>query len=157
MNRRSLVLLAVFAVVATLPVATVSAAPGGRSALKGSAPAWANSKNYAGAADPASGVDFRVYLDWQNQAGAEAIARAASDPKSAKYGQYLTAAQFRSAFSPSQAQVGAVKAWLRSQGFTIVYTPSNNKYIAAEGTVGQASAAFGTSFGMYRINGQVLR
>jgi len=157
MNRRSLVLLAVFAVVATLPVATVSAAPGGRSALKGSAPAWANSKNYAGAADPASGVDFRVYLDWQNQAGAEAIARAVSDPKSAKYGQYLTAAQFRSAFSPSQAQVGAVKAWLKSQGFTIVYTPSNDKYIAAEGTVGQASAAFGTSFGMYRINGQVLR
>jgi subtilase family serine protease len=157
MNRRALAVLALFALVATLPVATVSAAPNSRSVLKGSAPAWATSKNFAGKADPAAGVDFRVYLDWQNQAGAEAVARAVSDPKSAKYGQYLSAAQFRRQFSPSQAQVGAVKNWLRSQGFSIVYTPSNNKYIAAEGTVAQASVAFGTSFGMYRINGKVLR
>ena len=157
MKRRAFAVLALFALVASLPVATVSAAPGGRSVLKGSAPAWANAKNYAGAADPAEGVDFRVYLDWQNQAGAEAIARAVSDPRSAKYGQYLTAAQFRQQFSPAQAQVNAVKDWLKSQGFAIVYTPSNNKYIAAEGTVAQASAAFGTTFGMYRVNGQVLR
>jgi len=157
MNRRALVVLAAFALIAALPVATVSAAPGGRSVLKGSAPAWANSKNYAGAPDPAAGVDFRVYLGWQNPAGAEAAARAVSDPRSARYGQYLTPAQFRNQFAPSQAQVGAVKSWLKSQGFSIVYTPSNNKYVAAEGTVAQASTAFGTSFGMYRIKGQVLR
>jgi subtilase family serine protease len=157
MNRRALVVLATLSLVAALPAATVSAAAGGRSVLKGSAPSWANSKNYSGPADPAAGVDFRVYLDWQNQAGAEATARAVSDPKSARYGEYLTPSQFRSQFSPSQAQVGAVKSWLKSQGFSIVYTPSNNKYIAAEGTVGQASAAFGASFGMYRIKGQVLR
>lgn len=157
MNRRAVVVLAMLALVATLPVGTVSAATGGRSVLKGSAPSWADSRHYAGAADPAAGVDFRVYLDWQNQAGAESVARSVSDPRSAAYRHYLTAAQFRARFSPSAAQVGAVKAWLKSQGFTIVYTPSNNKYIAAEGTVAQAAAAFGTSFGMYRINGQVLR
>jgi subtilase family serine protease len=157
MNRRAVVVLATIALLASLPAATVSAAPSGRTILKGSAPPWANARHFARAADPAAGVDFRVYLGWQNQAGAEAIARAVSNPRSATYRQYLSPAQFRSQFSPSQAQVNAVKSWLKSQGFTIVYTPSNNKYIAAEGTVAQASTAFGTSFGMYRINGQVLR
>jgi subtilase family serine protease len=157
MNRRVLVVLTTFALLLTLPIASVSAASSGRSVLKGSAPGWASSKNYAGAADATAGVSFRVYLDWQNQARAEAVARAVSDPRSASYHQYLTPAQFRKQFAPSQAQVGSVQSWLKSQGFTIAYTPSNNKYVAAEGTVGQAAAAFGTSFGMYRIKGKVLR
>ena len=157
MNRRALVALATLLLLATLPAATVSAASNGRSVLKGSAPAWANSKNYAGAARAADIVDFRVYLNWQNQAGAAAVARAVSEPRSARYGHYLTAAQFRSQFAPSQAQVGAVKSWLKGQGFSIAYTPSNNKYIAVSGTVAQAATAFRTTFGMYRVKGQVLR
>jgi subtilase family serine protease len=157
MTRRALVVLATLALMAALPLATVNAASNGRSALKGSTPSWANAKNYKGAAKATDGVDFRVYLGWNHAAAAAATARAVSDPKSARYGQYLTPAQFRQQFSPSQAQVGAVKSWLKSQGFTVVYTPSNNKYVAAEGTVAQAAAAFDTSFGLYKVNGQLLR
>ncbi len=49
------------------------------------------------------------------------------------------------------------RAWLRSQGFTIDYTPSNRLYVAAEGTVAQAAAAFKVSFGNYRVDGLTLR
>ncbi|HEY5630203.1 MAG TPA: S53 family peptidase, partial [Candidatus Limnocylindrales bacterium] len=80
-----------------------------------------------------------------------------SDPKNALYGHYLTPAQFRLRFAPTQAQIGAVQAWLRSQGFTVDYTPSNNHYVAAEGTVGQAAAAFGTTFGNYSVKGLTVR
>ena len=85
------------------------------------------------------------------------MAQAVSDPHSSSYGHYLTPAQFRQQFAPSQAQVGAVQSWLRSQGFSVEYTPTNNHYVSAEGTVAQAEAAFGTSFGMYSVQGLTVR
>ena len=126
-----------------------------RTTLLGSAPSWANSRNLAGNADPASPVGFRVYLGWKD--GAEALARAVSDPRGSSYGQYLSPAQFRQRFAPSQAQVGAVQSWLRSQGFKIDYTPQNNHYVEAEGTVAQAQAAFGTPFALYKVAGATVR
>ena len=80
-----------------------------------------------------------------------------SNPRSSSYGKYLTPAQFRQRFAPSQAQVSAVQSWLRANGFSVDYTPPNNHYVAAEGTVAQASAAFATSFGQYRFNGKTVR
>ncbi len=145
-----------FAAMAMVPFAA-SAAPPSSSVLHGSAPTWANAKNFTGAADPNGNVGFRVYLGWQNPAGAEALARAVSDPSSPQYGQYLTPQQFRRQFAPSQADVGAVQSWLRSQGFSVVYTPANNRYVAAEGTVAQTQAAFGVQFAMYTVRGLSVR
>jgi subtilase family serine protease len=155
-HRRALVSLVALALIASIPVATASAAST-RSTLSGSAPAWATSKNFVGAADPAAAVGFRVYLGWQNQAGATALAKAVSNPRSSSYGKYVTPAQFRTRFAPSQAQVAAVQSWLKGQGFKVDYTPTNNRYVAAEGTVAQASTAFGTKFGMYKVRGKTVR
>lgn len=156
--RRLVVLGATGALLAvTLMTSLPVSAASGRAALAGSAPSWANAKNYSGVADPTGSVGFRVYLGWQNADAAAALARAVSDPRSASYGQYVSPAQFRRQFAPSQSQVGAVQTWLKSQGFTVDYTPTNNHYVAAEGTVAQAQAAFGTSFGMYNVKGQTVR
>jgi subtilase family serine protease len=125
--------------------------------LPGSVPPWANAKNYAAAANAGDNIGFRVYLGWNNPSALEALAQAVSNPASSNYRSYLTPAQFRQQFAPSQAQVGTVQAWLRSQGFTVEYTPQNNHYVSAEGTVAQAAAAFSTTFGMYSIQGLTLR
>ena len=143
--------------VSTLAASSVNAAPSGRAALAGSVPPWATAASFKQAADPTASVGFRVYLGWQNDSAAAALAQAVSDPHSSSYGHYLTPAQFRQQFAPSQGQVGAVQGWLRSQGFTIDYTPLNNHYVAAEGTVAQAAAAFGTSFGEYSYQGMLLQ
>lgn len=155
---------AVFAVAAVLAGSAMTAgsavaasAASGRATLPGSVPAWANSRNLVGPADPGADIGFRVYLGWNDPAGVLALARAVWDPASPSYGQYLTAAQFRARFAPSQAQVGAVQSWLRSQGFSVQYTPENNHYVSAEGTVAQAEAAFGASFGMYSADGLTVR
>ncbi|HEY7263639.1 MAG TPA: S53 family peptidase [Trebonia sp.] len=132
-------------------------AASGNAVLKGSIPAWANSKNLAGAADPAGNVGFRVYLGWTNESAVAALASAVSDPHSASYRHFLTPAQFRQQFAPSQAQVNAVTSWLKSQGFSVEYTPQNNHYVSAEGTVAQAEAAFGTAFGEYSVDGLTVR
>jgi len=125
--------------------------------LPGSAPPWANAKNYAAAANADDNIGFRVYLAWNNPSAIEALAQAVSNPADSNYGRYLTPAQFRQQFAPSQAQINTVQAWLRSQGFTVEYTPQNNHYVSAEGTVAQAAAAFSTTFGMYSIRGLTLR
>src|SRR5512146_1562597 len=82
-------------------VLSAQAAPADRTVLHGSAPSWANSANYSGAADPNAGVGFRLYLGWTDPAGAVAFARSVSDPASPSYGQYLTPNQFRQQFAPS--------------------------------------------------------
>jgi subtilase family serine protease len=141
----------------SLVIASMVQAQSGNAILHGSAPAWANSKNYKGPVDPNAGIGFRVYLGWNNPTAAVALAQAVSDPRSSSYRQYLTPGQFRQRFAPSQARVAAVQSWLRSQGFTLNYTPTNNHYVSAQGTVGQAQAAFATQFAMYNVKGKTVR
>ncbi len=142
--------------VSTVPIA-VEAAPSGQAVLNGSVPKWANASNYVGPANTFDAVGFRVYLGWADPAGAEALAHAVSDPRSPSYRQYVSPQQFRKQFAPEQRQVAQVQSWLRSQGFSVVYTPDNNHYVAAEGTVAQAETAFGTKFGTYKVQGKTVR
>src|SRR3954465_9598708 len=69
--------------------------PADRATLHGSAPRWASAANYLGAADASASVGFRVYLGWQNSSEAEALVEAVSNPGSASYGHYVSAAEFR--------------------------------------------------------------
>jgi subtilase family serine protease len=155
MKQKIFTLLVVLFMVATLPNSAAFAASS--TTLQGSAPAWAKLSNFTGAADPNGGVGFRVYLGWKNASAAQALAQAVSDPTSSSYRQYVNSAQFRQQFAPSQQDVKAVQSWLKGQGFTVVYTPGNNHYVAAEGSVAQAQTAFGVQFGMYNVRGQSVR
>jgi subtilase family serine protease len=128
-----------------------------RTILVGSVPSWATRENYVAPAEATTDVGFRVYLGWTNPAAAEALARSVSDPHSTTYGKFLTPNQFRSQFSPAAADVAKVQNWLRSQGFSIIYSPQNNHYVSAEGSVSQLAAAFGAQFGIYNVRGQTVR
>jgi subtilase family serine protease len=137
--------------------AGVASSASGRTALAGSVPGWAKSSNLKGAAAGSDNVGFRVYLGWRNGSAVKALAKAVSNPASASYGHYLTPQQFRQRFAPSQSGVNAVESWLRSQRFRVDYVPQNNHYVAAEGTVAQANAAFGVTLNEYRYKGMTLR
>src|SRR4051812_3370994 len=127
-----------------------------RATLAGSVPPWAKSANFKSTTAGTDRDGFRVYLGWRNAADAEALARSVADPASPSYGKYVSAAQFRKQFAPSQSDVAAVQNWLTSQGFTLDYTPTNNHYVAAEGTAAQANAAFGVTLSNYLVSGQTL-
>jgi subtilase family serine protease len=145
------------ALIVMVVAAGAGAAPSARAKLAGSVPSWATAARFKASAAPTSYVNFRVYLGWRNEAGAIAVARSVSDPASPSYGQYLTPAQFRQQFAPTQADVNAVRSWLTSQGFTVDYTPANNHYVAAEGTVTQVQTAFAVTLGEYTYDGLTLR
>ena len=137
-----------------LPVGAVAS---GRSALAGSQPAWANAKALRAEAPATDYVNIRVNLGWRDEAAAQQLALAVSTPGSASYRQFLTPAQFRQQFAPSQSDVTAVQQFLHNAGFSIVNTPLNNHFVAAEGTVAQAEAAFGVQLGEYSAYGMTLR
>src|SRR4051794_4461127 len=148
------------AALAAVAAAAVAAAPAGAAStrsLSGSTPSWAKSSNFKGATRDSDPVNFRVYLEWRDAAGAEALARSVSDPRSASYGKYLTPAQFRQRFAPAQSDVSAVQSWLKGRSLGVVYTPTNNHYVAAEGTVSQVEAAFGVKLNEYSVAGKTLR
>lgn len=159
---RSLTAAAAFSGAALL-AASLSAAPAGaatssgRSTLAGSQPAWANAKDLKSAAPATDYVNLRVYLGWRGGGAAQQAARDVSTPGTAAYRHFLTPQQFRQQFAPAQADVTSVQQFLRDAGFSIVNTPSNNHFVAAEGTVAQAQSAFAVTLGEYAINGLTLR
>jgi subtilase family serine protease len=153
LTRLALPLLASGACVAGM----AQAAPADRAVLNGSTPDWANSQNFVANADPGTDVGFRVYLGWNSPDVVTALATAVSNPGSASYGHYLTPTQFRKQFAPAANDVAHVQNWLRSQGFTVTYTPQNGHYIAAEGSVAQLQAAFAVNFATYKVRGLVVR
>ncbi|MBO0702679.1 MAG: serine protease, partial [Candidatus Dormibacteraeota bacterium] len=126
-----------------------------RASIPGSRPAWATANAFRGNAPGGGRIGFRVYLDWR--ADPSSLIRAVTTPGSPQYGHYLTPAQFRAQFAPSTADVQAVQQWLGGQHLHIDYTPSNNLYVAADGTVAQANAAFATTLGDYQVGDQQLR
>ena len=102
-------------------------------------------------------VRFQVQLRLRDQAGADALARAVSTPGSAQYRQYLTPDQYRARFSPTQASVDTVSAWLASQGLKITGVPANRAFIEAEGSAAQVEKTFQTSLVTVDANGKQRR
>jgi subtilase family serine protease len=157
-SARSLTALTGAAVLATGLVALpAGAATSGRGTLAGSQPSWANAKALRSDAPTTDYVNIRVNLGWRDEAAAQQTALAIATPGSASYHQYLSPAQFRQQFAPNQSDVAAVQQFLHNAGFSIVDTPSNNHFVAAEGTVAQAESAFGVQLGEYSAYGLTLR
>ena len=150
-------------VTATWGTATATAAgPGagsatGRTTLPGSTPAWATAAHRVGPANGSRRSASASTCDNRDAAGAAAYARAVSTKGSALYGKFLTPAQYRSRFSPTDAAVSGVKTWLRGQGFTIGVGPDQQQVRRGHGTSTRAAKAFGTSFATYRYQGQTMR
>jgi subtilase family serine protease len=134
---------------------TVDAAT--RANLAGTKPSWAASKALIRHASASQTVGFRLYLGWRNEAAANALAKAVTDPNSASYKKFLSPTQFRTQFAPTAAQVAGVQRWLKASGFKIVHTPANRHFVAAQGTVKQIEAAFRTTLNIYRVSGKKLR
>lgn len=91
-----------------------------------------------------------VGLRLRDEAGLAKLIRDVSDPSSPRYQQYLTAAQFRARFSPSQSSVDAVKAFAAANGLKVASVPRNKLWVRLTGTGAAASRAFKAALRAYR-------
>ena len=121
------------------------------------APAWTAQAPRVGAIPAAQKQQLTAVLGLRDAAAAEALATAVSDPSSAQYGHYVTAAAWRSRFAPTEADVAQVTSWLRSQGFSIGAIPLNHRFISFSGTSAEAEKAFATDLQVFKKDGQVVQ
>jgi subtilase family serine protease len=158
-RRRTILALGVglaAAVALAVPAGPADAARSDRVSLTGNVPSWAKSSSFKGDVATGASISFRVYLSWRGGTSAAATALSVSTPGSATYHKFLTPAQFRKQFAPTQAAVGAVQQWLHNSGFSLDATPMNNLYVGATGTVAQVNSAFHTRLGYYAVAGTTL-
>jgi subtilase family serine protease len=98
-------------------------------------------------------VSGRIWLQYNDSAQALALAKAVSDPRSSGYRQFISADQFNARFRPTDAQVAAVTSWLASAGLRVADVPGSNRWVDFTGNVATAGKAFGTSYALYRYQG----
>ena len=89
-------------------------------------------------------------LNLRDQAGLQDLINRVSTPGSQDYGQYLTPQQFADRFGPTQQQVNAAVAFLRSSGLTVTSSAPGSTLVNATGTATQVSSAMHTSLARYR-------
>jgi subtilase family serine protease len=148
------------AVALCVPFGTTAAwaAPSnGRAVISDSQPTWVEHTAPSGTVDQNKQLTVKLYLAGQNQAGLAAATRAVSDPASPQYGHYLTPAQYRSRFAPTDSSLNAVKQFLAANGLTAGAVPENRLYVTATGSVANVQKAFGTSVRQYNKDGQSIR
>ncbi|HUA75270.1 MAG TPA: S53 family peptidase [Solirubrobacteraceae bacterium] len=164
-RQHRIVALAAWSLCSVWLTASAAAAVGAPASvpLPGSAPQPATAEAQAALgeaveATPApTPVEFTVGLEPSDPASAAALARAVSDPSSASYRHFLTAAQWEKRFSPSKASVEAVSAWLGSQGIAVGAVSPDRMTIQASATAATIERAFGTGLAQYRLRGRTLR
>ncbi len=142
--------------------ATAQAAPGpgsaaARVAVPGAVPSWATPARAAGRVDPAADLSVEVALPLRDEATAERVAAAVSDPSGPQYGHYLSPAQFTARYAPTAAQVHRISAWLTAEGMRVTNVAPNRHFVTASGTVAQAQRAFGTTLRTYHLRGRTVR
>ncbi|WP_037576473.1 S53 family peptidase [Phaeacidiphilus oryzae] len=152
---------AAVAIGATLPLFAAALAAAGpaeaaqadtaRATLSGTHPNWAKSSADQGGVSSSTQLTARVYLAGRDQADLAALAEQVSDPSSASYRHYLTAAQVKQRFEPSAGQIAAVRSWLTKAGFTV--TGANSHYLTVRGSAAAAQTAFATPLHNYRTSG----
>jgi subtilase family serine protease len=146
-----------FASLAAIAATAASGAPGGnapaRQTLNGTKPAWTAAASQTGTVSPSATVDAKVWLAPRNAAQLTALAQAVSTPGSSQYRQYLTHAQYVSQFAPTAAQVSAVESWLTGAKLKITGVGPDNHFVSVSGSASAIASAFGTSLGLYSVNG----
>jgi subtilase family serine protease len=162
-NSRLRRIVGVFACVAACAVVATAAAlaspPGksqptaSRQTIAGTKPAWTAAAKLTGSANGSTTVAAKVWLAPRNAAQLTALARAVSDPASAQYRQYLTHAQYVSQFAPTADQVSAVESWLTGAKLKVTGVGPDNHFVAVTGSPSAIASAFGTTLGLYSVNG----
>jgi subtilase family serine protease len=87
-------------------------------------------------------------------AAAQRYASAVSTPGGRMFRDYLSPDAYTARFGPSPQEASAVRAWLRSQGFTAVAAGAQRDYVRATATVARIDAAFHVTIKQYPASAQ---
>jgi subtilase family serine protease len=128
-----------------------------RTALRGSHPSWAKSKNRDHALPGSRKIGARVYLAPRNVSALDAAVQAVSTPGSASYRHFVTPQAYTARYGPTKAAAHAVASWLRESGLKVTSVAPGRQYLTVKGTAAQVNKAFATTMTYYRKGGALHR
>ncbi len=155
------VLLAAISLIAFSPHAAfaspvTASAGGGRSTIPGHLVPALRGLRPLRATSGARGLDLSIALQLRDPAALKMLLAAQNTRGSRLYHHYLTPAQFTARFSPTQATVNAVVAFLQSGGLQVRSVSSNRLLIDATGSVAKVEAAFQTHIADFSFQGRTV-
>jgi xanthomonalisin len=99
-------------------------------------------------------LHVEVSLNLRNVDDLQSFLEAVNKPGNANYHQFLTPAQFKAKYAPTDAQVQAVVSHLKASGFTHITVAPNNLLVSADGTAAGANAAFNANMKTFSFKGK---
>ncbi|GGY26619.1 sedolisin-B [Rhodanobacter panaciterrae] len=96
-----------------------------------------------------------VSLNLRNVDQLQAFNKSLNTPGSANYRQFLTPAQFKASYAPTDAQVQAVVTHMQQSGFTNITVSPNNTLVFADGNPAAVGTAFNATMKSYTENGKL--
>ena len=122
----------------------------GFQALPGHIPAAVQQAQTVAPLDNAQPVALALALPLRHQAELDDLLRGLSDPLDARYGQYLTPAQFTARFSPTPAEYARVIAYAQAMGLAVTATHASRTLLDVSAPAGQVGKAFGLHLLVYK-------
>jgi len=101
--------------------------------------------------DPKAALTIVVGLKLHNEAEFADLLDRLYDSNSPDYHRWITPADFLGRFSPSQADVEAVRQYLESHGLATKRVSDNRVLVQATGTVAQIEEAFAININVYQL------
>jgi subtilase family serine protease len=137
-----------------LPTAAAAENASPRVTVEGNVAPALQDATFVSRSDPNQVLTIVVGLKLHNGADFADLLNRQYDPDSADYRHWITPADFLNKFSPSQADVDAVRQHLESHGLTIKRVSDNRVLVQAAGTVAQVEEAFAININVYQITAE---
>ena len=97
-----------------------------------------------------------VVLKTHNSAQLDQLVAEVGQPGSPNYQKFVTPAEFKRRFAPTDAEVASVVAHLKSSGFTNVQASPGNRTITATGNANTVQTAFHASLKRFNYDGRAV-
>lgn len=110
-----------------------------------------------GPEDGSKQISVTVWLNLHNKDSLDTMVQQMYDKSSPNYHKFLTMKQFNDQFAPTEKEAGVVRDFLAAHNMKVMSTAGNNHFVVAQGSVGDAQAAFNTHINRVMVNGQPRR
>jgi len=104
--------------------------------------------------DASKPLHILVSLKPQNEGELDQFNKDVNQPGNIKFGHFLTPAEFKARFAPSDIQVKQVVAHLQANGFHNIVVASNNMQITADGNAANVLGGFHASMKQFNYKGR---
>lgn len=110
-----------------------------------------------GPEDATKQISLTVWLNLHNKQALDALVEQMYDKDSSNYRHFLTTEQYKSQFAPSAKEVATVRDFLAAHHLTVTSVDKWNHFVVAQGSVGDAQAAFSVQINRMMLSGRTHR